>query len=84
MLFHVTGTIPDPSIPAPPIEAELAVSQQLQDEGTTLSAVRRVDGPGVFLIVEAEDLDHARAALGRLPFVAAGVVHLEFAEVTRV
>jgi uncharacterized protein YciI len=84
MLFHVTGHIPDPSLLGPHVAAEQVVSQQLQDEGSTLFAVRRTDRPGVFLLIEADDLAHAQANMARLPFVAAGLMTLDYVEVSRV
>jgi hypothetical protein len=65
---HVTGHIPDPSLLGTHIAAEQVVSQQLQDAGSTLFAVRRTARPGVFLLIEAEDLragQHGTAAVRR-------------------
>jgi hypothetical protein len=84
MYFHITGTIPDPSrIPATR-EAESAISLQLQKEGIILIAVRRLDHPGVFLVVEAEDRAHAEANMARLPWIADGTMTFDYIEVDRV
>jgi hypothetical protein len=60
------------------------MSLQLQREGITLIAVRRLDHPGVFLTIEAEDRAHAEASMARLPWVADGTMTLDYIEVDRV
>ena len=47
---------------------ESAMSLQLQKEEVTLIAVRRLDHPGVFPVIEAEDRAHAEANMARLPW----------------
>jgi len=84
MLFHLTGDIPDPSAIGPYVADEIALARQLEDEGVILFAVKRAGGPGVFLLIEAEDRVAAEAHMARLPFVEAGVMTLEYTEVVRV
>lgn len=84
MFFHVTGVIPDPALLGPYVEEEKVVSLQLQDEGSTLFAVRRLDQPGVYLLIQASDLADAEANMSRLPFVSAGVMAVSYIEVDRV
>jgi muconolactone delta-isomerase len=84
MLFHVTGTIPEPNALGPYVDEETEASRQLQDEGSTLFAVRRLDRPMFYLLIEAADLAHAHANMARLPLAAAGVMTLEYTEVTKV
>lgn len=84
MYFHITGTITDPSrIPATRA-AESAMSLKLQEEGITLIAVRRLDHPGVFLIIEAGDRAQAEEHMARLPWVQDGTMTLEYVEVDKV
>ncbi|MEV6996018.1 muconolactone Delta-isomerase family protein [Streptomyces sp. NPDC093228] len=83
MYFHVTGTLPDRKWLAPFVEDEIRVSEELKAQGTTLMVVRRVDRPGVFLIMQAESQEAVQEALGRLPFVAEGLMTLDIVEVTR-
>lgn len=60
------------------------MSLQLQREGITLIAVRRLDHPGVFLVIEVPDRSQAEAQMTRLPWVADGTLTLEYVEVDRV
>jgi muconolactone delta-isomerase len=82
--FHVTGTISDPARLGPFVEDEKRVSLELQDEGSTLIAVRRLDHPGVMLVIEADDREQAEANMARLPFVAEGLMSLDYVQVDRV
>ncbi|MEV6995096.1 YciI family protein [Streptomyces sp. NPDC093228] len=83
MYFHVTGTLPDRKWLAPFVEDEIRISDELKAEGITLMAVRRVDRPGVYLVMQAENREAVQAALGRLPFVAEGLMTVDIVEVTR-
>jgi hypothetical protein len=72
--FHATGAVSDPSKIGPYIDEEMKILADLQGEGVVEHAYRRSQGPGVFLIVNASDLEDAQRQLGRLPFVALGLL----------
>jgi hypothetical protein len=63
------------------LDEERRVAAELQAEGILKQLYRRSHGPGVFIIVEANDLDDAHKQMGRLPLVACGLLTLEFVEV---
>jgi len=75
--FHATGAV-DPSRIGPYIDEEMKILADLKTEGVVEHAYRRSQGPGVFLIVNADDLGDARQQLGRLPFVAQGLMTLDY------
>jgi len=56
------------------VDEEMKILADLQGEGVVEHAYRRSQGPGVFLIVDANDLEDAQRQLGRLPFVALGLL----------
>jgi len=58
--------------------------KQLKSEGIIKSLYRRVsDGPGVFAVMEANDLEDANKQVGRLPFVANGLLEWHFVEIVQ-
>jgi muconolactone delta-isomerase len=81
MYLHVTGTLTDADRIAPYLDEERRVAAELQAEGILKQLYRRSHGPGVFIIIEANDLDDAHKQMGRLPLVAYGLLALEFVEV---
>lgn len=83
MYLHVTGTVTNPEGLAAFAEEERRVLDELKAEGTVVMALRHRDRPGALLVVEADGLDDAREKLGRLPYVAHGLLALEYAEVIR-
>jgi hypothetical protein len=76
--FHATGAVSDPSKIGPFIDEEMKILADLKGEGVVEHAYRRSQGPGVYLIVNADDLEDAQQQLGRLPFVALGLMTLDF------
>ena len=83
MYLYVTGTVTDPGGLAPHAEGEARVLRELKADGVVLSAFRRHDRPGAFLIVEADSLQDAQQKLGRLPYAANGLLTFEYVEVSR-
>ncbi|MEU6495094.1 hypothetical protein ACWEQ2_24295 [Streptomyces sp. NPDC004096] len=83
MYLHVTGTVTDPSGLAAHAADEARVLRELKADGVVLSAFRRNDRPGAFLLVEAESVRDAQDRLGRLPYAANGLLTFEFIEVSR-
>ncbi|MFF7472859.1 YciI family protein [Streptomyces sp. NPDC008092] len=83
MYLHVTGTVTDPGGLAAHAEGEARVLRELKADGVVLAAFRRDDGPGAFLVVEADSLQDARNKLGRLPYAAHGLLTFEYVEVSR-
>jgi hypothetical protein len=79
--FLVTGAISDPTKIGPYIDEEMKILADLKGEGVVEHSYRRSQGPGVFLMVNAGDLGDAQRQLGRLPFVALGLMTLEFTPV---
>jgi uncharacterized protein YciI len=83
MYLHVTGTVTDPSGLAAHAEGEARVLRELKADGVVLSAFRRHDRPGAFLLVEAESLQEAQDKLGRLPYAENGLLTFEYVEISR-
>ena len=81
MYLHVTGTLTDADRIAPYLDEERRVAAELQAEGILKQVYRRSHSPGVFIIIEANDLDDAHRQMGRLPLVAGGLLTLEFVEI---
>ena len=52
----------------------MKILADLKGEGVIEHAYRRRQGPGVFIIANARDLGDAQRQLGRLPFVALGLM----------
>jgi muconolactone delta-isomerase len=65
MYLHATGTIPDPGKLEPYRPEETRVLAELHAEGVVKSLFRLSDRPGVYLIVEADDVEEARALVAR-------------------
>jgi hypothetical protein len=53
----------------------------LRAKGVVTSAYLRTDGQGLVGIVQGADLADVKSHLGRLPFVAHGLMAFEYAEV---
>ena len=62
---------------APLLDDEAEALRRLYAEGIVRSAWSRDDVPGACLLLEAESLDAAHAALTRLPLVAKGMIELQ-------
>ena len=65
MYLHATGTIPDLDKLEPYRPEETRVLAELHAEGVVKSLFRLSDRPGVYLIVEADDVEEARALVAR-------------------
>jgi uncharacterized protein YciI len=76
--FLATGAISDPSKIGPYRDEEMTILANLQAEGVVEHAYRRSQGPGVFLIVNANDLEDAQRHMGRLPFVTQGLMTFDY------
>jgi muconolactone delta-isomerase len=83
MYLHATGTIPDLDKLAPHRAEETRVLAELHAEGVVKSLFRLTDRPGVYLIVEADDVEEARRQVGRLPLVSHGLLLIEFESVEK-
>jgi uncharacterized protein YciI len=59
---------------APLLEPEAERVRALYAAGSFRAVWGRKDVPGAIILIEAEDLEAARAALGSLPFVQRGIV----------
>jgi hypothetical protein len=77
MYLHATGTVPDIDKLAPYWDVETRILAELHAEGVVKDVFRLTDRPGVYLIVEANDVEDARKQLGRLPFVSNGLLFFE-------
>lgn len=80
MYVLATGTFTDRSKLAPLIKAEVAHVHQLRHEGVVTQAFRRTDGLGAVLILQVDNLAEAHDKLSQLPFMQAGVMTVEYAE----
>jgi hypothetical protein len=82
--FHATGAVSDPSKLGPYIDEEMKILADLKSEGVVEHAYRRSQGPGVFLIVNANVLGDAQQQLDRLPFVPEGLMTFDFIPVNEI
>jgi hypothetical protein len=62
-------------------DEETRVLNELRAEGVVTSAFLRTDGQGLVGIVQGTDLADVKTHVGRLPFVANGLLAFEYAEV---
>jgi muconolactone delta-isomerase len=81
MIVIARGSITKPDELAPFIEDEMRVVGELKAEGLMKSVYRRAAGPGTVIILEGESEDAIRARMNTLPFVAEGLMTLEYEEV---
>jgi hypothetical protein len=80
MFFLATGTLSDPSQIGPHQREENRVLAELREQGLVREAFRKADGPGVIGVLQAASLEEAEAHMGRLPFVALGLLSFEYTE----
>jgi hypothetical protein len=80
MYYLATGTLTDPAQARPHQQEEDRVLAELREQGLVKEAFRRAAGPGVISILQAASLEEARAHMGRLPFVALGLLAFEYTE----
>ncbi len=81
MHFFVTATMTHPEKATDYRDEQTRVLNELRTEGVVASAYLRTDGGGLVGIVQGADLDDVKTHLGRLPFVANGLMAFEYAEV---
>lgn len=81
MYFFVTATMTDFDNATAYRDEETRVLNELRAEGVVSSAYLRTDGGGLVGIVQGANLDDVKTHLGRLPFVANGLMAFEYAEV---
>ena len=80
MYILATGTLTSPGEIGPHQQEENRVLTELREQGLVREAFRKADGPGVIGILQAASLDEAQANMGRLPFVALGLLTFEYTE----
>jgi hypothetical protein len=80
MYFLATGTLTDLAQAGPHQQEEDRVLAELREQGLVREAFRRAAGPGVIGILQASSLEEAQAHMGRLPFVALGLLTFEYTE----
>jgi hypothetical protein len=80
MYFLATGTLTDLAQAGPHQQEEDRVLAELREQGLVREAFRRAAGPGVIGILQAASLEEAQAGMGRLPFVALGLLAFEYTE----
>lgn len=80
MYFLATGTLTDAGKIGPHQEDETRVLAELREQGLVREAFRKASGPGVISILLASSLEEAQAHMGRLPFVALGLLTFEYTE----
>jgi hypothetical protein len=81
MYFFVTATMIRPDEAADYRDEETRMLKELRAEGVVTSAFLRTDGRGLVGIVQGTDLADVKTHVGRLPFVANGLMAFEYAEV---
>ncbi|MHA3024239.1 hypothetical protein ACXPWS_28690 [Mycobacterium sp. BMJ-28] len=81
MYFFVTATMNDPDSGTDLRDEESRILKELRAEGVVVSAYLRTDGLGLVGIVQGANLADVRTNLGRLPFVANGLMAFEYVEI---
>ena len=81
MIAIARGSITEPNKLGPFIDDEMRVVQQLKGEGVMKALYRRAAGPGVVILLEGQSIDAIRERMNTLPFVAEGLMTLEYEEV---
>ena len=81
MLAIARGSIAEPQKLGPFIDDEMRVVEELKAEGVMRALYRRVAGPGVVIFLEGESIDAIHERMETLPFVAEGLMTLEYEEV---
>jgi uncharacterized protein YciI len=82
MYFFATGHVTSPDQISPHLEEEKRVLAELRQQGLVREAFTPVGGHGVISILEAPNLEEARAQMNRLPFMAHGLMTLDYTEIT--
>jgi uncharacterized protein YciI len=80
MYFLATGTLTDPGQAGLHQQEENRVLTELREQGLVREAYRKAAGHGVIGILQAASLEDAQAHMGRLPFVALGLLTFEYTE----
>jgi hypothetical protein len=84
VLILATGTITRPAEIGPHIPDEVQVLNELKATGPVRSAFRSGAQPGFIAILDAASIDDAKADMQRLPFVAVGLMSLDYQEITEI
>jgi uncharacterized protein YciI len=84
MLFVAIGSLTNLDKVGPFVDDEMRVLNELRKEGRVKAALRRKHEPGVFLVVDADNVEDAKFELDRLPYVGAGVLKFELIEVSEI
>jgi hypothetical protein len=81
VIVFARGSITNPDALAPYVDGEMRVVGELKAEGVIKAVYRRAAGPGVYLILEGPSLEAVRAHMDTLPFVAEGLMTLDYDEI---
>jgi hypothetical protein len=81
MIAIARGSITEPDKLGPFIDDEKRVVEQLKAEGLIKAIYRRAAGPGTVVILESQTMDATRERMNTLPFVAEGLMTLEYEEI---
>ena len=71
------GTITEPGALAQYVEDEIRLVGELKADGVIKAAA----GPGVYLLLEGTSIDAVRERMNTLPFLAEGLMTLEYDEI---
>jgi hypothetical protein len=82
MYFFATGHVTHPEQLAPLMAEEKRVLAELRELGVVREAFTPTGGHGVISFLEGPSLDEVRAQMGRLPFVANGLLTFDYTEVS--
>jgi hypothetical protein len=80
--FFATGHVTHPEQLGPLMAEEKRVLAELRELGVVREAFTPTGGHGVISILEGPSLEAVRAQLGRLPFVAHGLLAFDYTEVS--
>jgi hypothetical protein len=80
--FFATGKLTHPDQIGPYLDDEKRVLTELREQGVVREAFTPTGGHGVIAIFEGPGLEEVQAQVGRLPFVANGLLTFEYTEVT--
>lgn len=84
MLVFARGSITNRDALAPYRDEETRAVAQLKADGVMKAAYRRTAEPGVYVVLEGSSIDAVAKRLSTLPFVAEGLMTLDYEEIHEV
>jgi hypothetical protein len=81
VIVFARGSITDRDALAPHRDEETGAVAQLKADGVMKAAYRRSAEPGVYVVLEGSSIDAVAERVNTLPFVAEGLMTLDYEEI---